>query len=224
VRYLLLSDIHGRRHKLEAVLSEAETLGVHQVVSLGDVGGDECMELLLRAEAMAVFGNYEVSGWAKLAPPHRRWVEKWPPLLKTSWFAGVHAVPWWPSGLVTIHDFSTWLAQPQTAWLDLFPYLNTKSNLLWRALSELEAFGLPILFHGHTHRQAIRVWQPDNRLKAAPSNRVQVQEGHRYIVGVGSVGVPEDPAWSTYTIYDTSMNTIELVQINSHPKRGAALI
>ena len=62
MRYAIVSDIHDRRRKLEAVLADAQARKADKVISLGDVGGDECLALLRRAGALSVFGNYEVSG------------------------------------------------------------------------------------------------------------------------------------------------------------------
>ena len=67
MRYALISDVHGRRQRLRAVLADAESRGADRIISLGDVGGDDCLADLRRAGALAVFGNYEVSGWPRLA-------------------------------------------------------------------------------------------------------------------------------------------------------------
>ena len=57
MRYALLSDIHGHQQKLAAVLADAQTRGADQIVSVGDVGSDNCLALLLEAGALAVFGG-----------------------------------------------------------------------------------------------------------------------------------------------------------------------
>ena len=211
MRYAILSDVHGRREKLAAVLDDARSRGATQFISLGDVGGDSCLALLKRAGALAVFGNYEVSGWRRLGPDHRAWVQGWRPLLAEDGFWAVHAAPWWPEGLETIDDFGAWLKVPGRSWFDLFPYLTDDEDYLWQALAELEEAEMAILFHGHTHLQAVWQWGPTGRLRRLRGKEVQVKAGHHYVVGVGSVGLPEDSGWAAYTLYDSSAGRIEMV-------------
>ena len=213
MRYAILSDVHGRREKLAAVLDDARQRGATQVVSLGDVGGDECLALLRQAAALAVFGNYEVSGWLRLKPEHQEWVQSWRPLLAEDDFLAVHAAPWWPEGLHTVQDFGAWLRTTGRSWRDLFPYLTEDEDYLWQALAELEVAERTILFHGHTHQQTVWQWGPTGRLRRLRGESVQVKADHRYVVGVGSVGLPEDIAWATYTLYDSSTGRIELVRL-----------
>jgi predicted phosphodiesterase len=62
VRTALISDVHGNRLALEAVLAELDREGVEQVVCLGDAlqGGPEpvgCLELLTARAVPTVLGN-----------------------------------------------------------------------------------------------------------------------------------------------------------------------
>jgi len=221
VRYAFLSDVHGRVAKIQAVLADARQRDAIQIVCLGDAGGDECMTLLRQAGAVTTFGNYEVSGWPRLAAENRAWVQAWPPLLAGDTFLAVHAAPWWPDGLHTLEEFAAWRQQPGRGWRALFPYLTDDEDYLWQALAELETAGKAVLFHGHTHRQTVWRCGPAGRLQqvrtAFPTYRagtvVRVQPEHRYLVGVGSVGEPEDGAWSEYTLYDQDEGWVELVRL-----------
>jgi predicted phosphodiesterase len=215
MRYAILSDIHGRRKKLETVLADAETRRVDRFISLGDVGADDCLTLLQEVGAMAVFGNYEVSGWRRLAPSHRAWVRGWPALLAEDGFLAVHAVPWWPNGLQTVKDFDDWLKGTGRPWRSLFPYLTEDEDALWQVLAELENSGKAILFHGHTHQQTIWSWGTDGRLRRVRAAIVTVKPGHYYSVGVGSVGFPEDGSWATYALYDTAGGEIRLIRLKA---------
>ena len=212
MRYAILSDIHGHREKLEAALADARARGADRIISLGDVGGDECLSLLREAGASAVFGNYEVSGWQarsgarRLAAHHRAWIYDWPPLWTEDGFLAVHAAPWWPQGLHTVEEFGAWLRETGQSWRTLFPYLDTEERV-WQALAELEAAGKAILFHGHTHQQSIWHWKPGERLRQAPVGELDVVAGYRYVVGVGSVGLPEDGGWAAYGLFDTGHPT-----------------
>jgi len=213
MRYAILSDVHGRREKLASVLDDARSRGATQIISLGDVGGDSCLAILKQAGALAVFGNYEVSGWRRLGPEYRAWVQGWMPLLAEDSFLAVHAVPWWPEGLGTIDDFSAWLDVVDRSWLDLFPYLTDDEDYMWQALAELEEAERTILFHGHTHQQAVWQWGPTGRLRRLRGTAVQVKADHHYVVGVGSVGLPEDSGGAAYVIYDSATGRIELARL-----------
>lgn len=214
MRYAILSDVHGRFQKLRAVLSDAQARGADQVVSLGDVGSDACLTLLRNAGAVAVFGNYEVSGWARLEPEHRAWVRGWAPLLARDNFMAVHAAPFWPEGLLTVEQFGGWLKGMGRSWRSLFPYLTDEDRHVWRALAELEAAGKTILFHGHTHRQTIWCWAPSGHAQPFRGAAIQIEADHRYVVGVGSVGLPDDGGWAAYAFYDTNARQIELVSLS----------
>jgi predicted phosphodiesterase len=218
MRYAILSDVHGRRERLRAVLEHARLRGAEQIVSLGDVGGDPCLALLRQAGAMAVFGNYEVSGWPRLQPEHRAWVQSWSPMLVEDGFLAVHAAPWWPEGLVTVEDFDGWLRRTRQPWRALFPYLSEDEEYLWRALAELESanVGHPartILFHGHTHQQTVWQWTLAGHLRRVRRSSIPIEDDHRYLVGVGSVGMPEDLCWAAYALYDAEVGQIELIRL-----------
>ena len=211
MRYAILSDIHGRREKLVAVLTDARQRGAEQIISLGDVGGDDCLRLLRQAGARAVFGNYEVSGWRRLEPKHRDWVRGWPPMLVEEGFLAVHAAPWHPQGLRNVEDFGAWLRSTGRSWRALFPYLTEDDDYLWQALAELEMAGRSILFHGHTHQQTVWRWGPAGHLRQVRANGFTIKPGHRYVVGAGSVGLPQDGGWATYVLYEATTGQIERV-------------
>jgi hypothetical protein len=128
-------------------------------------------------------------------------------------FAAVHAAPWWPAGLRTVTDFGNWLETTGHPWRALFPYLNEDDEFLWHALAELEMAGKAILFHGHTHLQAIWQWGPDARLRRVPATSVAVKDGYHYLAGVGSVGLPDDGGWAAYALYDADAGRIELIRL-----------
>lgn len=211
--YAFLSDIHGRLEKLEAALADARERGAEQIVCLGDVGGDECLARLRDASAVAVFGNYEVSGWQRLSPENRAWVQAWPPLLAGDSFLAVHAAPWWPEGLRSIADFTTWQQRSGSSWRALFPYLNEDPDYVWQALAELEKANATLLFHGHTHRQMVQRCGPEGRLRQVKTAALTTAPDHRYVIGVGSVGLPDESGWSRYALYDEAAGRVELIRM-----------
>ena len=213
MRYAILSDVHGHLEELEAVLGDAWERGAEQIVSLGDVGGDDCLSLLRQAGALAVLGNYEVSGWRRLQPEHRAWVQEWTPMLAKDGFLAVHAAPCWPEGLETVADFGRWLEETGKSWRALFPYLTEDPEVLWQALAELEETGEAVLFHGHTHEQSVWCCEPTGHLRKVRAPIFQLKDGHRYVAGVGSVGLPEDGGWAAYALYDAGARQVERIRL-----------
>lgn len=213
MRYAIISDVHGRLEKLEAVLADAQERGAEQIVCLGDVGGDDCLARLRQAEALAVLGNYEVSRWRRLQPEHRAWVQEWSPLLARDGFLAAHAAPYWPEGLENVADFGRWLEHTGRSWRALFPYLTEDQEAMWKALTELEETGEAILFHGHTHQQSVWCWEPKGHLRQEQASNFQLKAGHRYVVGVGSVGLPEDGGRAAYVLYDANARQVERIRL-----------
>jgi predicted phosphodiesterase len=213
MRTAFIADVHSRREKLEAALADAQVRGADRIVSLGDVGDDDCVALLRRAGALAVFGNYEVSGWQRLSAENREWVQSWPPLLAGESFLAVHAAPWWPEGLATLEEFSAWQQRSRQSWRALFPYLNEDDDYIWQALAELETAGKALLFHGHTHLQVAWRCSPDGRLRRIHARAFDLQPDWRYLVGAGSVGLPQDGTGSAYALYDDAASRVELIAI-----------
>jgi predicted phosphodiesterase len=210
MRYAILSDAHGRSHKLKAVLEDIEAQGADSIMSLGDVGGSECLDMLQAASVQPIFGNYEVSGWQRAESRHRDWVRGWPPLIEGDRFVAAHAVPWQPERLQTVVDYGGWLRDTGNSWRSLFPYLTEDESYLWQTFAELEATGKNLFFHGHTHLQAVWQWEPGGRLRQVNEAAFVIKPDHRYIVGVGSAGLPEDGCWAAYALYDEETSRVEL--------------
>jgi predicted phosphodiesterase len=66
MRVAVLSDIHGNRHALEAVLAEVRADGCDEVWCLGDVVGygadpDACVEVVSEAAAICLAGNHDMA-------------------------------------------------------------------------------------------------------------------------------------------------------------------
>jgi hypothetical protein len=214
MRYAILSDVHGREARLHRALDDAAERGAEQIVTLGDVGADRCQTILRQAGAVGCFGNYEVSGWRGLSRANRGWVRRLPPMWHGDGFLAAHAAPYWPTGLKTIVDFSRWIRESRRSWRDLFPYLSDDKEARWRSLAVLEEMGRALFFHGHTHQQAVWHWSLDGRLRSRGERVLEIQpDGHRYLVGVGSIGVPEDGGPPGYGVYDSQTRRVELVRI-----------
>lgn len=211
MQYAIFSDIHHEAEALGAVLLDAARRNVDACLCLGDTGADQAVDLLRYNGVEAVFGNWEVSGWAHLAEANRQWTLALPPQRKYAGFWVAHAAPVWPDSISTLQKFLK-----NRAHISMsvgFPYYHTLSDGLWRGLTALLEAQTPVFFHGHTHRQGMWIFGPDNRLaQAAPVSR-QLEPGYTYLIGVGSAGRPQDSNRPGYVVYDSNTRLVEFVRL-----------
>jgi predicted phosphodiesterase len=210
MRYAILSDIHGNQLALERALADANLQRAEAILCLGDVGSDACLDRLRQAGAELTFGNWEVSQWGYLREDNQAWVRGLSPMLAGEGFLAVHAAPWWPEGLSTVEDFLDYILQQGVKWRVLFPYLDRDEDARWQAVAELEQAERLILFHGHTHVQMAHRAGPRGRMVRLRRREFTLDRRARYVVGVGSVGRPEDDPTPKYALYDGGTASVRL--------------
>lgn len=204
----ILSDIHGNRPALEAVLAEVQALGVTRVVVLGDVIGygpfpNDCLRMVAKAE-LNLQGNHE-AGVVELIPEH--------------WFNDVALeMIQWTRRKLTGSDrtmIQSWKSSAsfegmQFAHASLNPDNEFDYLLTPRALAAHFAVQTaPVCFVGHTHLAAIWQQGSDAELPIPKDGLHTLDRGAKTVVNVGSVGLPrgEDKraSWATY---DSSTNQV----------------
>ncbi len=212
MRYAILSDVHGNLESLERALSIAAPDDA--VVSLGDVVGygpnpNECIALLRERARHAVLGNHDLAavenfgvesfnraaraaiGWTQgvLDDASRAWLNLLPYELRFPDFLLVHGAP-----------------------VSYFEYILDKDGAA-RAFDRTDA---PIVFVGHTH--IAEYWVRDG--EGAIGHRhmqhggeLNLEEGKRYIIDVGSVGQPRDlnPA-ASLVFYEPERRRVEWIR------------
>jgi len=207
--WAILSDIHGRVDRLARVLADAAEAGVTCFLSLGDVGGVGPLDMLADIGARCVFGNWEASGLRGMAQPYRGWVARWHAHYREDGLWAGHASPVWPAGL-EITQVVDFLRRHDLRWMDLFPSLCHSETARWEAFAELEATQASVFFHGHTHVQEAWHWQSDGALTRIAGPAFTLADmGDRYLVGVGSVGMPHDGRGACYVLYEDEARVVE---------------
>jgi hypothetical protein len=209
--WAILSDVHGRGDRLKRVLADAESHGAARVLALGDIGGVPALNALDEAGATCVFGNWEASGLRGLPPYQRGWVGRWPAGYRANGVWAAHASPVWPAGL-SIAGVVDYLRERQWHWTVLFPSLLHSEKARWDALAELEAADVRVFFHGHTHVQEAWRWEPGGVPHRVDGDRLTggltIDSGARWLVGIGSVGLPHDGDGACYALYDEAARQI----------------
>jgi len=208
----IFADLHDNHAGLAAILHDAAAHKVDDFVFLGDAGHAPRIFAALQARGVpCVFGNWEVSGLARLQPPLVDWVSGWPALIQRERAVFCHATPDMPAGVTTTASAAATL-RPGVSWSALFPRLHRDEQARWLAFAWLETRDVQVAFHGHTHVQMVYRWERDaHRLHAATQqSRVTLQPGMRYLIGVGSAGAPDDGPHLRYAIYDAQASTVIL--------------
>lgn len=213
MRYAIFSDIHNDAPALSAMLRHAESQQADAYFCLGDVGIDDCVDLVRRVDAPTVFGNWEVSGWRHLSAQNQEWVLDLPPIRCSDTFWLTHAAPLWPDTIATLADYQA--RRHAIPMYQLFPYLHFESDALWDTIAALGQAKMPLMFHGHTHRQIVWRFTADNHLQKLGHSIIALRPGDTLIVGVGSVGRPEDGPSAAYVIYDDAAQRIEMIRVGA---------
>jgi predicted phosphodiesterase len=222
MRFLLVSDVHGNRFGLEAVLQA--TVGQYdRVLCLGDVVGygahpNQCCELLRSQDALCLMGNHDAAAlgridinwfnpsamaavlWTRqeLTSDNRSWLDSLHPTLDgREWgFGAVHASLRQP---IEEYIVSAELAQANFA------------------ISEW-----PVCFYGHTHvAECYRCLNVPHRryaMEHAPltyGGTVSLESEWKYLLNPGSCGQPRDNnPQARYAIFDTEAHEVEVFALD----------
>ena len=213
-RYAFTADIHGRLHHLRTTLRDARRRGVTPFIDLGDVGTDPCYDSLREVGAQAAFGNYEVTRREGLRPENQLWVRRLKPMVIGQTFLAAHAAPYFPVELSTVDAVLDYILEHNVKWSILFPRLHRDENARWLTYAKLRRQEKQVFFHGHTHIQ--KVWRvgPSGAMSALGGPIISLDARSRYIVGVGSVGQPEDGPEPSYAVYDEDQRIVELCRVS----------
>lgn len=208
MRIAILSDIHGNREALAAVLADPAFAGAGRVVILGDIVGygpdpGWCVDVaqrLVAEGAICVRGNHDhaIAHADPAMSPLARAVIDWTR----------------PRLTAAQRDFLAGL--PMTAALDdlLFVHASADHPEDWiyvtaenRAMAAFRGCTARLLFCGHTHRPAL--WSQDRGGRVAgqrwqPGLPVPLLASRRWLAVVGAVGQPRDGAvQAAWALLDT---------------------
>ena len=214
MRYLIISDIHGNAHALEAVLADAASLSYDAVLCLGDlVGyGADPSAVIARVEALKplaiVRGNHD-KVCAGLEPAvlfnevARRSIEWTRSVLSPAELQSLAELPKGPR-LVT-DALEICHGSP----FDEDHYVFDQDD----AARSIDAASARICLFGHTHLPAMftATDDPATTGNGLESDEMQLPVTGPALVNVGSVGQPRDgDARAAYGLLDLGRGTIRL--------------
>ncbi|MBV8584182.1 MAG: metallophosphoesterase family protein [Candidatus Eremiobacteraeota bacterium] len=212
MRYAIVSDIHGNLESLKRAMSMLDP--GDRVVCLGDMVGygpnpNECVALLRELCTHAVLGNHDLAAtenygveyfndaareaisWTQsvLNDESRAWLNTLPYELRLPEFLLVHGAP-----------------------VNYFEYVLDKRT----AATAFERTDAPLIFIGHTHIAEYWVQEPDGSIGLKHmqyGGDLELEDGKRYIVDVGSVGQPRDlNPEASFVMYDTERKRVQWIR------------
>ncbi len=218
MRYLVLSDIHGNREALEAVLNHVRRKRWDKAVLLGDVVGyganpNQTIEAVRALRPLvAIRGNHDkVCSGVEDGEMFNR--------------VALHAALW-TRGRLTRSNLR-WLQRLPPGPLDVDGALTiahgTPIDEDAYIFGEIEALNVfrrtssRLCFFGHSHFPVVFGLSPDavqTVLTVAPIFRFRLEPGVRYLVNPGSIGQPRDGnPLASCAIYDDESQTVAIYRV-----------
>ncbi len=221
MRALILSDIHGNLHALQAVLDAAPAFD--ELWNLGDMVGygaspNQVLDLLRPRARINVRGNHDrvccgltsSHGFNPIAAEAAAWTQRTLTVDNLEW---LRAVPMGP------------LAASERAMCAHGSPLHEDQYIISMrdAWMPLQRMATEITFFGHTHvqggfSQREHDWEEDRPLYPASDALVQFQldvpPGSRHLINPGSVGQPRDGDWrAAFAVYDDAPEQITFFRV-----------
>jgi diadenosine tetraphosphatase ApaH/serine/threonine PP2A family protein phosphatase len=212
VPFLIVSDIHGNREALEAVLADARG-HYDRIVCLGDLAGygadpNFAVEWARSNATAIVRGNHDkvCAGLESLYSyrPAARAAAEWSlHALSTENRTYLERLP---RGPLPYEGFDLVHGSP----LDEDEYLMTIADV--EAIRhEIES---PLSFFGHTHVQGGFLIARNGVMAIDPRRVLQLEHDYRYLVNPGSVGQPRDgDPHAAYAIYSPRDRVVEFRRV-----------
>ncbi len=221
MRYAVLGDIHANLIALEAVLEEAKSQGVDQILSVGDVvgygaGAREVLDLLRDHEIPTVKGNHDaaIAGdldttfFNPLAKEAAQWTQGELTEGDLEW---LHNLP------LTVNCPGCSVAHGSYDDPELYKYIQSTED----ADPSLNQQPEKVCFVGHTHVPVTILRMADNPERSfyTMDTQIDLSLTDKALVNVGSVGQPrdEDPR-AALGIYDTITGVYDLVRVSYNIK------
>lgn len=221
MRLGIISDVHGNRLALEAVLRSLDGLGVDRLVCLGDVVGygpdpEACLDLLFERRAYMVIGNHEeavldpslANGFREVAREAIGWTRRRlrrdrPDLLEA--IENLPGMGYIGSAVMCVHDSP----------------IPGGARYLLHARQAEDAFRgveVPVCLVGHTHLPtAFQLVEEIDSEHGRPVvsvprkglRRVEIDASQRWIMNPGSVGQPRDgDPRASFAVLDLAVGTM----------------
>lgn len=216
MRYAVFSDIHSNLEALEAVILAYQNKKIDSYLCVGDIVGyganpNECIQRIQAINCTdIVAGNHD---WASVG------------VITAENFnlKARKAVSWTQDNLTPENANFLKLLKPVYKNQDLIlahGSLNNPQDFYYMldetiANATFELMDRNLCFVGHTHKSGIFIKDKNNNISYQQEDRINIEEGYKYIINVGSVGQPRDGnPEAAYSIYDVGEKSIEIKRVS----------
>lgn len=215
MRYGIVSDTHGNREALEAVLAQLDREQVDELICLGDTVGygadpNACCDIIRRRARHTILGNHDAAVAGRMDYSYyydaaREALDLHASILTEENRAWLEGLPY------DVREQELHFCHGSPVNIDQFDYIFSVEQAetclpIWEGLSQLTLIG-------HSHLCKAFAIAP-TRVYEVVSKEFELRDGFRYVVSVGSVGQPrdQDPR-ASYTIYDSNTRRFEFRRV-----------
>jgi predicted phosphodiesterase len=214
MKLAVLSDVHANLEALRSVFAFVKEARPDRVFFLGDAVGygpdpNECLDLLRQFCTVSLQGNHDAAAcdlmgtenfnvFAKAAVDYTRQI-----------LSKDHRI--FLSGLPSLEQRRTLcLAHSSPFQPERWHYLFTEGD----GAFNFNHFQGAVCFVGHSHQPAVFTQDPEGKVTLRPFDEVELAQGSRYIINVGSVGQPRDSdPRAAVAFYDDATRRLRLVRL-----------
>jgi diadenosine tetraphosphatase ApaH/serine/threonine PP2A family protein phosphatase len=205
----VISDIHGNLEALEAVLADAGNEGATDIICLGDIVGygadpNRCVELVRERAAATVLGNHDAAAldleeaeeFNPLARDAILWTRR---TLSPASAKMLRSLP-----LVHVREGARFVhASPEAP--ESWPYVLNAADAQFALGACMES----VCFIGHTHVPTWMILENGLLIDMIVAEQLELREGGRALINVGSVGQPRDGDWrASYVLFDPAQQRV----------------
>ncbi|MBI2529614.1 MAG: metallophosphoesterase family protein [Candidatus Diapherotrites archaeon] len=217
MRYLLIADVHGNLHALNAVLAAAQKTGYERALCLGDIVGynarpNECIERLRNNNVICIQGNHDAASvgeipleefnpeaaecikWTKpqLTAQNKKFLSELPRFFSMQYMLALHGSPENP----------------------LWGYMDEEI-----ARNSLRRVPEALVICGHVHMPFYYEANADSTKAIIGNSKVKCM-GRRIVVSLPSVGQPRDGDKNAgFGILDTETRELEIFRVEYDVKK-----
>ncbi len=192
MRYIIFSDLHSNLESLRAFEKEIASIPHDKIACLGDTVGygadpNPCLDWVRKNADIVLGGNHDYAAvkrtdteyfnpWAyqsclwtrkELSKVNTKFLKSLPCELEADGIHWVHSSPFEP---------------------EEWHYVTSRRD----GAHHFDHFTAPLCFLGHSHQPVILDKPPEGRVEDYVSDLWDLEDGHRYIINVGSLGQPRD--------------------------------
>lgn len=224
MQFLVLSDIHGNRHGLEAVLAAAAD-EYEQILCLGDIVGygafpNQCCDILRAADAICLSGNHDaaalglidVQWFNPVALQAILWTREQLNSENNAWLAALPAHRDFPD-----EDFQAVHGSLREPWEEYI----TSPDIAAPNLLKMQR---SLCFFGHTHQAVVFGCPRDEKTEwwrngfkdmmgalITDGGVLELEDDFKYLLNPGSCGQPRDGnPQAKYAIFDSETRVVEV--------------